>query len=184
MSFKEDEFDELIKAFKEKRWDDLREMLKYCDPESIKAAERYLGIKFATSFPIRIGVGQGKMKKYTKPHSKKWFSKKINQAKTKEEKQFLKASKAARLAELRQAKQKNRVQKTQSRIQKQRKLQITKLVREREGLKRQARRYGVKSPRRAYLPVKKYKYTSSRIKVLKKSNKILKKSLKLGKRKK
>src|SRR5436190_23502117 len=104
-------------------------MLRNCDPESIKAAERYLGIKFATSFPIRTGIGQGKMKKYTKPHSKKWFSKKIKQAKTKDEKQFLKASKAARLAELRQAKQKIRVQKTQTRIQKQKRFQITKLTR-------------------------------------------------------
>jgi hypothetical protein len=157
-------------------------MLKNCDPESIRAAEEYLGVKFTDISPIRVGVGQGKMKKYTKPHSKKWFSKKIKQAKTKKEKQILKATRASRLAELRQTKRKNRYQQTQARIKKRKTFQKTKLTKERESLKRQARRYGIKTPRSTYLPNKKYRYIGSKIKALEKSNKILKKILKSKKK--
>lgn len=86
MSFVQEEFDEILDAYFSGDLKRLRESLQSSDPDSIAAAEKYLGVKLLITrgscgtVPKREGVGQGKVKKYTVKHTSKYFDKQIKKA--------------------------------------------------------------------------------------------------------
>jgi len=78
MSFELSEFEAIIKAYQSRKQLELKRLLEESDPESIAAAEKYLGISFSLTpspthpiRPTRITTGQGKMKPYSGRHTLK-----------------------------------------------------------------------------------------------------------------
>ncbi|CAG8435176.1 5921_t:CDS:2, partial [Ambispora gerdemannii] len=154
-------------------------LLKNSDPESIAAAEKYLGVRleFTPSKeiirPIRTGIGQGKMKPFSTKHTLKFYDKKIRQTKDPEKKKIWQAYRATKFAEIRKEKAEQRKVKTEQKIIAKTERQIKNLKTKKASLKRSFHRL-TKLPYKSTLSGKKYKYKGGYIKALEKEIKYLK----------